>query len=102
MRVISRPLAIWSELASDREITRMRRNLQREHLKRMVAVLLRSGSATLADARSLQRENAIELRASIQHALAGNHLSAESRAHLRESAATIDDALKANMLRMGA
>ncbi len=94
--------AIWSELTTGRDITRMRRNLQREHLKRMVFVLLHTGSATLADERSLQRQYAIELRGSIRHALGGNRLSPENRAHLSESAATIDDALKANMLRLGA
>ena len=94
--------AIWSELASGRDITPMRRNLQREHLKRVVGVLLRSSGGTLADARSLQRENAIALRAAIQHALGARPLSIENRAHLRESAATIDDALRANLQRMGA
>ena len=64
-------------------------------------VLLRPGNATLADARSLQRENAFELRSGIRRALATNRVSPESRAHLRESGATIDDALKANLQRMG-
>ncbi len=95
--------AIWSELASGRDITRMRRNLQREHLKRMVAMLLRPSGSNLADARSVQRDEAIELRASIRRALASSSsLSPETRAHLRECAATIDDALKANFQRMGA
>ncbi len=95
--------AVWSELASGRDITRMRRNLQREHLRRMVAVLLKPSSATLADARSLQRDNAIALRSAIGRALgAPSSLSPEARAHLRECAATLDDALKANLQRMGA
>jgi hypothetical protein len=34
--------AIWSELKSGKEITAARRNLQREHLKRLCAGLLRS------------------------------------------------------------
>jgi hypothetical protein len=95
--------AVWSELYSGREITPMRRNLQREHLRRLVQTLLRPSSPTLADERSLQRENAIALRAAIQQALGRGLLSVESRAHLRESAASIDDALtKAYMLRLGA
>ncbi len=93
--------AVWSELASGKDMTRMRRNLQREHLKHVMNVLLRPGVATLADARSLQRENAIALKASMQHALASKQLSVENRAHLRESVATIDDALRANLTRMG-
>jgi hypothetical protein len=94
--------AIWSELSSGKDISMMRRNLQREHLKLVVGVLTRPGNVTLADERSLQRENAIALKASIQHALASNRLSTESRAHLRESVAMIDDALKANIMKVGA
>ncbi len=94
--------AIWSELAAGKDISRMRRNLQREHLRRMVGTLLTPRSATLADERSIQRDNAIALKGSMQRALAGNRLSPESRSHLRESIATIDDALRANMLRFGA
>ena len=94
--------AIWSELSTGKEITRMRRSLQREHLKRMVQVLLVPRNATVAEERSVQRDNAIALKASIQRALGGGSLSAESRSHLRESVATIDDALRANLMRLGA
>lgn len=94
--------AIWSELTSAKDILPMRRNLQREHLKRIVNTLLVPRSATLADERSLQRDNAIALRASIRKALESPRLSPESRAHLHESAATIDDALRANLTRLGA
>lgn len=94
--------AIWSELPAGRDITRLRRNLQREHLKRVVAVLLKPGTGTLADARSLQRENALVLRASMRRALGSKRLSMETRAHLSESIATIDDALRANLIRAGA
>ncbi len=96
--------AVWSELYSGREITRMRRNLQREHLRRVVVGLLRptgAANATLADARSLQRDDAIALKTAIDHALASGRLSADNRAHLRESAATIDSALRASVLRTG-
>ena len=92
---------IWSELRSGQEITRLRRNLQREHLKRVVAVLLRPADGTLADARSLQRENAIALRTSMRRALASKRLSKETRAHLSESIATIDDALSAHLIKAG-
>ena len=93
--------AIWSELPAGQDITRLRRNLQREHLKRVVGVLLRPGHGTLADARSLQRENAIDLRSSMRRALASKRLSKEARAHLSESIATIDDALRANLVKAG-
>ena len=93
---------IWSELDGDRAISPMRRNLQREHLKRMVGVLLRPASPTLADARSLQRENAIALRARIARSLRDARWTPENRAHLREAMSTIDQALKAPMERVGA
>ncbi len=94
--------SIWSELSDDKEISAMRRNLQREHLKRVVGVLLRPTAPTLADARSLQRENVIDLRARIVRSLAHGRWSAENRAHLGESVATIDSALKAPLIRDGA
>jgi hypothetical protein len=54
--------AVWSELKSGKDISGMRRNLQREHLKRLVAALLRVSAGTPADVRSLQRENALLLQ----------------------------------------
>lgn len=45
---------------------------------------------------------ATALKASIQHAPAARQLSPDNRAHLRESIATIDDALRANLTRVGA
>ena len=68
----------------------------------MVGVLLRPVNGTLADARSLQRDNAIALKAAMQRALTSSHLSKETRAHLRESIATIDDGLRANVIKVGA
>ncbi len=94
--------AVWSELWSGRDITRMRRNLQREHLKRVVAVVIRPSTPTIADARSLERDQAIALRDAAARALAAGRLSPDNRAHLRETVASIDDALKANMTKTGA
>lgn len=88
--------AIWSELKSGKEIPRLRRNLQREHLKRVAGALLRPG--VLAEVRSLQRENAIRLQGKI-HAALNKPMSREARAHLNESLNTLDDALKAPLLR---
>ena len=87
---------IWSELKTGHDIPRMRRNLQREHLKRLAGALLRPG--VLADVRSLQRENAIRLQGKI-HAALKRPMSREARAHLAESLNTLDDALKAPLLR---
>lgn len=92
--------AVWSELKTGKEISGMRRNLQREHLKRLSATLLRTAQPLLADARSLQRENALALQRELQAALA-RPLSRETKAHLAESYETISQALKAAMLRAG-
>jgi len=93
--------AVWSELKSGKDVSGMRRNLQREHLKRLVASLLRVSAGTPADVRSLQRENALQLQRQLQAAMA-KPVSREARAHLSESYETLGQALKASMLRAGA
>jgi len=93
--------SIWDELRTGQAITPMRRNLQREHLRRLVGTLLRTSAPSLADARSLQRENALALRAAMGRALMAKRLSIEDRAHLREGVATLDEALRAHLTRSG-
>jgi hypothetical protein len=92
--------AIWSELRGSGDIDPMRRNLQREHLKRLAATLVRSTPNAHADARALQRENARRLLAQIQSAQKRPSLSKEARAHLADSANTLEEALKAQIQRM--
>ena len=90
--------AIWSELGSGGDIAPMRRNLQREHLRRVVGVLLKPAPTTPADARSLQRLNAQQLRARLRDAV-GKAANKETRAHLAESLDMLDEALKAPLQR---
>ncbi len=92
--------AIWSELKAGKEITGMRRNLQREHLKRVANTLLRPLQSTPADARSLQRANALALQGEI-HAAMSKPMSKESKAHLAESYNSLSEALKAPLARAG-
>jgi len=94
--------SIWSELKSGREITPMRRSLQREHLRRVAGVMLRPSASLPADARSLQRANAHVLAAEIRAAQARPGYSKDTKAHLAESLETLNEALKAQMLRQGA
>jgi hypothetical protein len=94
--------SIWSELKSGREITPMRRNLQREHLRRVAGTLLRPSASMPADARSLLRMDALALASEIRAAQSKAGFSKETRAHLAESLNTLDEALKAPMLRVGA
>lgn len=90
--------AIWSELKAGGDINPLRRNLQREHLRRVVNALIKPAATTPADAKSLQRANALALAAQIRGAMgkAGNK---ETRAHLSESLDMLTEALKAPMQR---
>ena len=77
-----------------------RRSLQRAHLRKLTAMVLRE-TAVPEDAQTLARQNLLTLRGQLQAAVAkpGLKTSLETRAHLNESIARIDDVLKANMQR---
>jgi hypothetical protein len=94
--------AIWSELKTGHEITPMRRNLQREHLRRMVNMLLHPSANTPADARSLMRMEAQQLAVEIRKVKSRPAYSKETRAHLAESLDTLEQALKAPLVRAAA
>ncbi len=100
--------AVWSEVArsgSPREVASVRRNLQRAHLERLEALLLREsmpgigGEVTVPhDARALARAELTELGDRLERATrADGGLTRESRAHLEESRARIDRALEASL-----
>ena len=97
--------AVWSELkpgkGGSREIDTLRRNLQREHLRRLAGGLLRPAPGVAADVRSVNRQVAITLEKQLRAALAAGGWSALARAHLDESLATIGEALKAPLMRQG-
>jgi Met-zincin/Domain of unknown function (DUF5117)/Domain of unknown function (DUF5118) len=89
--------AVWSELTSNATISPMRRNLQREHVRMVAQAVANPSPRTPADARSLQREFAIELLAKLKNASGKRGLTIENRAHINESIALIDAALKAQV-----
>ena len=91
--------SIWSELKTGREITPLRRNLQREHLQRVANALLRPAGPMPADSRSLLREDAKALRREIAAAQNRPGYSKETRAHLAEALTQLDEALKAPLVR---
>jgi hypothetical protein len=93
--------AIWSDLKGTGDISLMRRNLQREHVKRLTLILTRT-SAAPADARALQRQNVRALVAQLNVARARAGLSKEARAHLEDSLNTLEEALRAPMTRAAA
>ncbi len=93
--------AIWGELATGADIPSSRRNLQREHLRRVANDLLRSTPTQTADTRAAKREAAVNLEANIRKAAGGAKLSKEARAHLNESLNTLQLALRAELSRTG-
>jgi hypothetical protein len=90
--------AIWAETTATRvSVNSFRRSLQREHLRRMIALVVRDAAAP-EDARSLARHNLTLLRTRLRAAIPGA-TSVETRAHLNESVARIDEALSAQIQR---
>lgn len=100
-------LAVWSELptvrsrAGEAEIDSLRRSLQREHVRRLAAGLLRPGAATAADVRAVHRQVARALQSLLQKAVTSQRGSNLVRAHLEDSLATLSEALKAPLVKQG-
>ena len=93
--------AVWSELATGAEIAPLRRELQREHVNRLANQLLRPQTQTRADARSLRRVQAKALADQLDAAARRTGLSPATRAHLQDSADTLNQALAAKLTRQG-
>jgi hypothetical protein len=93
--------SIWAELkkpGASLNINSYRRSLQREHLRRLIGMVVRDAAAP-EDARTLSRYYLTQLQAQMRTALAAPGMPLETRAHLAECAARIDEALKAQMQR---
>ena len=95
--------SIWAEIKApggSLDLNSYRRSLQRAHLRKLTAMVLHE-TAVPEDAQTLARQNLVTLRGQLQAALTkpGLKTSLETRAHLNESMARIDDVLKANMQR---
>jgi len=107
--------SIWSELdAGSAEIPSLRRNLQREHLRQLIRLVVRQQPQTAAapggfgtpqppppapeDATTLARATLMRLESKIKTRLAAKGvIEATTRAHLQETQARIDAALQAQM-----
>jgi hypothetical protein len=93
---------VWSELATQRaDIPSLRRELQRDHVNRLAALLLQPSSMSRSDARSLLRQQAQSLLTRINVAAKRRDLGVETRAHLADSAETLAQALAARLQRTG-
>jgi hypothetical protein len=97
--------AVWSELGQARtaapDIDSLRRNLQREHVKRLAGGLVRASSAAAADTRAVYRQAALQLETQLKTALAAPGWTPTARAHLAESHALLGEALRAPLMRQG-
>ena len=91
--------AIWSEAKTGQETSLIRRNLQREQLRRMTDVLVKPAGPWPADARSILRDNARQLSGLLDKTLAKPGLSKTTRAHYADSLDTLNASLKASMQR---
>ncbi|MCO5123787.1 MAG: zinc-dependent metalloprotease [Rhizobacter sp.] len=93
--------AVWSELGAGGDIPPLRRELQRDHVNRLANQLLRPQTQSRADARSLWRVRARSLAAQLNTAARRPGLSEATRAHLQDSADTLNQALAAKLTRQG-
>jgi len=91
--------SIWEELRQGVEPTATRRGLQKEHLRQLIALVLKSGPVTPDDARALAREDLATLRTQLSAASRRHAFSRETRAHLAECRASIEEALRASLVR---
>jgi len=91
--------AIFSELKSGQDIPLIRRNLQREYVSRVAGVIVRPAPTMPADARALLRADAVQLRDELTAMQKRPRTSVETRAHVADSLALLDEALKAPMMR---
>jgi hypothetical protein len=90
--------AIWAETTQTSvSVNSFRRALQREHLRRLIGLVVRD-AAVPEDARSLARHNLTLLRARLAPAVSRS-ATVETRAHLSETLARIDEALSAQIQR---
>ena len=92
-------VAIFSELKSGQDIPLIRRNLQREYVARVAGVIVHPVPSMPADARALLRADAVALRDELAAMQKRPRTSAETRAHVADSLAFLDEALKAPMMR---
>jgi hypothetical protein len=91
--------AIWSEAKTGQETSLIRRNLQREQLRRITDVLVKPPGPWPADARSIMRDNARQLASLLEKSLAKPGLSKTTRAHYADALDALNSTLKASMQR---
>jgi hypothetical protein len=96
---------VWGELgtpatAARADITPLRRELQREHANRLVALLLRPSGSGRSDARTLVRSQTRELLGLVSRSAGQRRWSDSTRAHLQDIASVLREAMEARMVRV--
>ncbi len=91
--------SIWSELTDNSNINSFRRPLQRVHLDTLIGLLLKPSDELPEDARTLARADLMTLDTRIGQVRGNNNLDSETQAHLDETRARIQAALKAGIER---
>jgi hypothetical protein len=88
--------AIWSEVGSSRNITSVRRDLQRLYLNNLIRMIVNPQPDTPEDARTLARVSLTDLAAQLDR-VRRTDLDSYTRAHLMDSRERIAQALHAQM-----
>ena len=93
---------LWGDLARATHIEPSRRELQREHVNRLAAFVLRPLPGSRVDARGLVRSHSRQLLANLDSVLQRRvGLDPDTRAHLEDCADSLRQAIKAPLQRLG-
>jgi hypothetical protein len=97
MDAISR--AAWSEVWAEtpRNVSSVRRDLQRTYLDAMTGLVVAPPARTPADARAVARHQLRDLDRRLERALRGRSLDTYTKAHLEEARARIEKSLEAGV-----
>ncbi len=91
--------AVWAEVENYSNINSFRRNLQRRHLAKLVALVVKPGRGVPEDACTMARADLSQLKSQIEQAVSSGSIDAYTKAHLEESQARIEAALQAGLNR---
>ncbi|HEX9704620.1 MAG TPA: hypothetical protein VGA20_05190, partial [Gemmatimonadales bacterium] len=91
--------AVWSEAATGRSPSSVRRDLQREHLGMLVRMVVSSSVGLPEDARTVARATLVDLAANLDRGLASRaRLDAYTAAHFTDSRERVRQALDARVV----
>jgi hypothetical protein len=89
--------AVWSEVIAGKNVSSMRRNLQRAHLAILVDLVTNAQLAVPEDAKMLARVDLRTLKSAINSDLAAGGVDTMTKGHLEDSLARITAALDASI-----